>query len=103
MVPTIFELTKLFEGIPKQDPPAPRQRPQPLTRLPPSAPPPPASFFGRMWNPVPKDSLTPQPRKPNAFQALKAGNKTVVIAVVDAGTTSFYRFGEGIFGQWEMG
>lgn len=40
--------------------------------------------------------------KPNAFQALKAGKKRVVIAAVDAGTVSFYGFAEGVFAAHPM-
>jgi tRNA-splicing endonuclease subunit Sen54 len=34
--------------------------------------------------------------------ALRQGNKSVVIAVVDAGTMSFFRFGQGAFEEWPM-
>jgi tRNA-splicing endonuclease subunit Sen54 len=34
--------------------------------------------------------------------ALRQGNKSVVIAVVDAGTVSFFRFGQGAFEEWPM-
>ncbi|PVF99695.1 hypothetical protein CPB86DRAFT_702791 [Serendipita vermifera] len=42
------------------------------------------------------------PRKGNPFTFLKEGKKSVVIAVVDAGTTSLYRFNEGCFEDWPM-
>lgn len=38
----------------------------------------------------------------NAFLHLKAGSKSVVFAVADAGTTSLYRFNEGCFDEWPM-
>jgi len=41
-------------------------------------------------------------RRPNPFMALKAGKKIVVIAVVDAGSISFFRFGQGAFTEWPM-
>jgi tRNA-splicing endonuclease subunit Sen54 len=34
--------------------------------------------------------------------ALRQGNKSVVIAVVDAGTMSFFKFGQGAFEEWPM-
>lgn len=42
------------------------------------------------------------PRKPNPFAILKAGKKMVVVAVVDAGTISFFRFGQGAFEDFPM-
>jgi tRNA-splicing endonuclease subunit Sen54 len=41
-------------------------------------------------------------QRPNPFMALKAGRKLVVIAVVDVGSISFFRFGEGAFTEWPM-
>lgn len=41
-------------------------------------------------------------RRPNAFQMLKSGKKMVVIAAVDCGVISFYRFGQGGFEEWPM-
>jgi len=34
--------------------------------------------------------------------ALRQGNKAVVIAAVDAGIVSFFRFGQGAFEEWPM-
>jgi tRNA-splicing endonuclease subunit Sen54 len=34
--------------------------------------------------------------------ALKAGKKIIVIAVVDTGSISFFRFGQGEFAEWPM-
>jgi tRNA-splicing endonuclease subunit Sen54 len=42
------------------------------------------------------------PVKINPFMALRQGNKAVVIAVADAGTVSFFRFGQGAFEEWPM-
>lgn len=42
------------------------------------------------------------PPKPNPFLALKTGKKTIVIAAVDAGNISFFRFGQGVFEEWPM-
>ncbi|KAG6920314.1 hypothetical protein DXG01_005083 [Tephrocybe rancida] len=41
-------------------------------------------------------------RRPHPFMALKAGRKLIVIAVVDAGSISFFRFGQGEFTEWPM-
>ncbi len=50
-----------------------------------------------------KQSLPePAPVKPNPFMALRQGKKTVVVAAVDAGIVSFFRFGEGTFEEWPM-
>lgn len=40
--------------------------------------------------------------KPNPFLVLKTGKKTVVIAAVDGGNISFFRFGQGAFEEWPM-
>lgn len=40
--------------------------------------------------------------RPNPFAALKAGKKIVVIAAVDVGMISFFRFGQGEFKEWPM-
>jgi tRNA-splicing endonuclease subunit Sen54 len=41
-------------------------------------------------------------RKPNPFVLLKSGKKNVVVAAVDAGSISFYRFGQGGFEELPM-
>jgi len=40
--------------------------------------------------------------KPNPFAALKMGKKIVIIAAVDMGNISFFRFGQGEFREWPM-
>jgi len=67
-MPTLQELTDLFDVLPEVPLPPPRQ----------------------------------PGRKPNPFVALKTGKKIIVIAVVDAGSTSFFRFGQGEFTEWPM-
>ena len=67
-MPTLQELTDLFDVLPQVPLPPPRQ----------------------------------PNRKPNPFVALKTGKKIIVIAVVDAGSTSFFRFGQGEFTEWPM-
>jgi tRNA-splicing endonuclease subunit Sen54 len=41
-------------------------------------------------------------RKPKPFMVLKAGKKNVVVAAVDAGSISFFRFGQGAFEELPM-
>jgi len=40
--------------------------------------------------------------KPNPFIALKAGKKAIIVAAVDTGNISFYKFGQGEFSEWPM-
>jgi tRNA-splicing endonuclease subunit Sen54 len=40
--------------------------------------------------------------RPNVFKSLKEGKKSVIFAVVDAGTMNMYRFNEGCFDEWPM-
>ncbi|OSC97513.1 hypothetical protein PYCCODRAFT_1419435 [Trametes coccinea BRFM310] len=118
-MPTISELTELFGELPELPPPAPRKRvsfaqqklnaasaaatPAPA----PQSPPPETSLARRaiawLWLPwwTAKKSEPPA-RPPNPFPSLKMGNKIVVIAAVDAGTISFFRFGQGVFTEWPM-
>ncbi|KAF8551274.1 hypothetical protein OG21DRAFT_1467540 [Imleria badia] len=92
----------------------PQERPPPRTTL--SQPTPSWSsalwtFFQRLLSfilslrtvPPPQTAKpTFTPPKPNPFLALKTGKKTIVIAAVDAGSISFFRFGQGIFEEWPM-
>ncbi|KAJ3502428.1 hypothetical protein NMY22_g18586 [Coprinellus aureogranulatus] len=108
-MPTLQELTDLFDVRPEEPLPLPRkkhpmqQSSKPGTSAPPpvlstSVPPP---FLQRMlpWLfPAPKE----RPRPVNPFVALKAGKKMVVIAVVDSGNVGFFRFSEGAFDEWPM-
>ena len=77
-MPTLQELTDLFDVLPEVPLPPPRQRRQ-----------------------LPANLSSPN-RKQNPFVALKTGKKIIVIAVVDAGSTSFFRFGQGEFTEWPM-
>ncbi|KAK0476599.1 tRNA-splicing endonuclease subunit sen54 N-term-domain-containing protein [Armillaria novae-zelandiae] len=74
-MPSLQELTDLFDISPEV--------PIPLPKRPPPDPGPPA-------------------RRPNPFVALRAGKKTVVIAAVDSGNISFFRFMQGAFMDWPM-
>jgi tRNA-splicing endonuclease subunit Sen54 len=40
--------------------------------------------------------------KPNPFVALKTGKKAIIIAAVDMGNISFFKFGQGEFSEWPM-
>ncbi|OBZ69005.1 putative tRNA-splicing endonuclease subunit sen54 [Grifola frondosa] len=110
-MPSLMELTDLFGVLPELPPPAPRKRlsyaqqkagaaaksphpspapiEQPLLR----------KFF---WWMLPAAKLTAPPRYLNPFPSLKTGNKMVVVAAVDAGMISFFRFGQGVFTEWPM-
>lgn len=130
-MPSLAELTALFDALPEVPPPMPRVR----QKLPanssgdksqgtaagkdfqsktPSAaskatttpaPSTPASWFS-IWpfhkrttkQPV---KLTPE-RRPHPMAAIKQGKKVAIIAVVDAGSPSFFRFGQGEFSEWPM-
>ncbi|EAU86300.1 hypothetical protein CC1G_08024 [Coprinopsis cinerea okayama7 len=147
-IPTLQELTYLFDISPELPPPVPRQRYNPLQGKPPklkskpgssspkgsSAPgvdskgsvtpgvdstatattstshKPTLSIAQRLlpWffpPPPPQATTTSQPSKPrptNPFMALKSGKKMVLIAAVDSGNISFFRFSQGKFAEWPM-
>ncbi|KAG6334811.1 hypothetical protein ID866_4283 [Astraeus odoratus] len=133
-MPSLYELSNLFETLPFMPPPPPRKRgiqangkksqnvAMPGTLAPPdpvlvpittpvSTPP---TFLQRLMSFVcfsssvtstptpPSKSQHPLPPKPNPFVHLKAGKKSVVVAAVDSGNISFFRFGEGSFHDWPM-
>ncbi|KAI0667674.1 tRNA-splicing endonuclease subunit sen54 N-term-domain-containing protein [Trametes maxima] len=116
-MPTISELTALFGELPVLPPPAPRKRisfaqqkvaaaaTSSNTPSPKSLPAPQLTFAGKVlawiW-PRSVPTINSPTRPPNPFPSLKMGNKTVVIAAVDAGTISFFRFGQGVFTEWPM-
>lgn len=137
-MPTLQELTDLFDVLPELPPPLPRQRRPLLTQAPvapqavasasvpidvpatsvpapavtPPSPAPPTPYqapkqtliqrlFPWAFPHQPIQSATPV-RRPHPFMALKAGKKLIVIAVVDAGSISFFRFGQGEFTEWPM-
>lgn len=130
-MPSLHELTTLFDILPEMPLPPPRKRNVPnstiqqgklqsregsSTNASPSQP-------GRSWSSalwaffqyllsfLPSVRAPPLPQrarptstspKPNPFPALKTGKKTIVIAAVDAGNISFFRFGQGVFEEWPM-
>ena len=120
-MPTLQELTDLFDVLPEVPLPPPRQRRQLLgalnataAALKPVQPPIPEissqivqptlirRFFPWIFSAAPPANLSAPKRKPNPFVALKTGKKIIVIAVVDASSTSFFRFGQGEFTEWPM-
>lgn len=111
-MPSIHELSRLFDQLSETSVPAPKKRPPQAEALKPqslSIPRQGPTFWKRLYNFVSRsengeaEPLKPlQPRRPNPFQMLKMGKKAVVIAAVDAGTISFFRFGQGTFDEWPM-
>lgn len=119
-MPSLQELTDLFDNLPEAPLPTPRQRrpPTDATNNTPAIPPTretPAgiassplaeqSFVRRMfpWLFFATPPVPPVPaRRPNPFMALKSGKKIVIVAAVDSGNTSFFRFGQGEFTEWPM-
>ncbi|TFK65598.1 hypothetical protein BDN72DRAFT_800974 [Pluteus cervinus] len=123
-LPTLYELEDLFNVVPEQTWPPPRQRnTQPQTSAPVQRPQ--QASQGQVPNVTNNASnsalSTPnqgdgggqqkqqgqgppqhQPRKANPFVALKTGRKMVVIATVDCGNISFFRFAQGDFSEWPM-
>ena len=120
-MPTLQELTDLFDVLPEVPLPPPRQRRQlpgasnATTAAPKPARPPMTEIssqnaqptlirrlFPWIFSATPPANLPLPKRKPNPFVALKTGKKIIVVAVVDAGSTSFFRFGQGEFTEWPM-
>lgn len=115
-MPSLHELTALFDDLPEVPLPPPRQRQPPPSSAPNNAAlqisqpkdSPRLPFLSRISHWLfpaavrAQETKEPPQRRPNPFQALKFGKKNVVIAVVDAGTTSFFRFGQGEFAEWPM-
>ncbi|KAF8326872.1 tRNA-splicing endonuclease subunit sen54 N-term-domain-containing protein [Cantharellus anzutake] len=100
-IPSIYELTTVFGMLPQVPPPLPRRK------NPPRPPPAPlgltlknlltlAWLKGKLFPPKP---VLPTP---HPFAAIRAGHKSVVIGVVDAGTLSFFRFAQGCLEEWPM-
>jgi tRNA-splicing endonuclease subunit Sen54 len=117
-MPTLAELTHMYEDLPVNPPPLPRKRNLPSGKAvsaPKPSPPPPTKktdarlhpfFLAGLLSYLPFYNAPAPPRpapvKINPFMALRQGNKTIIIAVVDAGIVSFFRFGQGAFEEWPM-
>jgi len=102
-MPTLAELTHMYEGQPILPPPLPRNRKAPPASSSVSKPPPPtgtvarprSSFLAKLLSYILFRSTQPRPEsasvKPNPFMALRQGKKTVIVAAVDAGVVSFFQ------------
>lgn len=114
-MPTLAELSHMYEGLPTIPPPVPRSRKAPpATNTSVSKPSPPtgtavgthssflAKFLSYFLFRSTQSPPAPAPVKPNPFMALRQGKKIVIVAAVDAGIVSFFRFGEGAFEEWSM-
>ncbi|KZT51583.1 hypothetical protein CALCODRAFT_487817 [Calocera cornea HHB12733] len=104
-VPTLAELARVFSQLPVQPPPAPRKRPNAPPPAPAPAPPP--TILTRLRRllglaPAPTAGMQQTAHRTPPFVALKAGRKTVVLAVVDGGSVSLVRFSQGVFEDWPM-
>ncbi|KAJ8497118.1 hypothetical protein ONZ45_g12179 [Pleurotus djamor] len=85
--PTEFplEIPELPSPLPRQQRPEAKQHFPPLPAL-------------RAWYlPSLSQNNALQPRKPNPFPVLNAGERIIIIAAVDAGNISLCRFGQGAF------
>jgi len=105
-MPTLRELTDLFDVSPELPAPLPRQR-RPPNNAPPNVTsalsPQSVSWPRRIFywfRPSPGNTMPT--RRPHPFMAMKAGKKTVIVAVVDAGSIGFFRFGQGAFDEWPL-
>ncbi|KAG6820394.1 hypothetical protein H0H93_001164 [Arthromyces matolae] len=121
-MPTLQELTSLFDILPELPPPLPRIRrplsttgpiseaPQARTLASASSRSAPATLVQNLtliqrvysWVFSSPSQLTQPVRRPHPFMALKSGKKHIVIAAVDSGNISFFRFGQGDFTEWPM-
>ncbi|THH30528.1 hypothetical protein EUX98_g3655 [Antrodiella citrinella] len=121
-MPTLSELTDLFDILPELPTPVPRRRipyaeqkntaaphvpTQPTATDPTTTPsnPSPSLVHRLFWwalpTPPPVTSAVPI-RRPNPFAILKQGKKMVVVAAVDAGAISFFSFRQGGFEEFPM-
>ena len=124
-MPSLVELTALFDALPEIPPPMPRVRQKPPVKsggeentpgkkvqsktrdgaTMASTPSNSTSWFPG-W-PFHKRTIhqpvkaTPE-RRPHPMAVIKQGKKMAIIAVVDAGSPSFFRFGQGEFSEWPM-
>ena len=129
-MPSLAELTMLFNALPEVPPPMPRVRQKPLSTggensqksatakkvrfetsdiegkvtTASTA----SSFTSWLLSWLlpqqtikPPVKITPE-RRPHPMAAIKQGRKVAIIAVVDAGSPSFFRFGQGEFSDWPM-
>lgn len=111
-MPTLAQFDALFSELEKLPAPLPRKKIQvspPENGALPHIAPSEKSLLGLMrqyllsWFSTTAHVVPcPAPPRPNPFAALKQGNRIIIIAVVDGGSISFFRFGEGCFEDWPM-
>ncbi|KJA24016.1 hypothetical protein HYPSUDRAFT_39134 [Hypholoma sublateritium FD-334 SS-4] len=119
-MPSLQELSDLFDILPEAPLPTPRQRRPPTCAAnnAPATPPTRETPARIASSPLAEKSLVrrmfpwlffatppapPMPaRRPNPFMALKSGKKIVIVAAVDSSNTSFFRFSQGEFTEWPM-
>ncbi|TRM61122.1 tRNA-splicing endonuclease subunit sen54 N-term-domain-containing protein [Schizophyllum amplum] len=124
LMPSLQEFADMFDLLPELPPPLPRkknflpppgEKPAPgqkINRALPNAPKharppqeqktqPPSSFLERVFPWAFPARPLPGPRI-NPFMALRAGKRMIIIAAVDSGNISFYRFMQGSFVDWPM-
>jgi tRNA-splicing endonuclease subunit Sen54 len=126
-MPSLVELTALFDALPEIPPPMPRVR----QKLPPNSggdksQEKTTGKSAQSKNPDTREKvtmesssswfpgwpfkrrITKQPikatpeRRPHPMAAIKQGKKMAIIAVVEAGSPSFFRFGQGEFSEWPI-
>lgn len=108
-MPTLQELTHLFGDLPETPIPPPRVRrspignPAPLIKPQPNPPKPSEPTFLQKYFPWLFGTTEKATHRPNLpFISLKHGKKVIIIAAVDSGNTSFFRFAQGEFSEWPM-
>ncbi|KAI6139314.1 tRNA-splicing endonuclease subunit sen54 N-term-domain-containing protein [Pisolithus tinctorius] len=109
----IINLLALFEGLPEMPLPPPRKRRTQtaakeannatVANASPELPAPPISPPRTLHSILTLLSSIEVPHNSGTVRLiLKAGKKSVVVAAVDSGNISFFRFGEGAFHDWPM-
>ena len=131
-MPSLVELSALFDALPEIPPPMPRVRQKPPANNGGDKSQEKSAGKNSQFNKTPdaRDKITvasipststswfpgwpfhkritQQPvkatpeRRPHPMAAIKQGKKMAIIAVVDAGSPSFFRFGQGEFSEWPM-
>lgn len=116
-MPSIHELDSLFGQLPEIPPPQPRKRTVPTPEIAKASTQEnnqttvQSSPWARLLQFILRlskkrsefaDAKPMQPWRPHPYQMLKNGKKVVVVAAVDAGSISFFRFGQGAFDEWPM-
>jgi tRNA-splicing endonuclease subunit Sen54 len=54
------------------------------------------------WKSPNQKTVSAPTNRPNPFAVLKVGKKAAIVAVVDSGSISFFKFGQGVFPDWPM-